>query len=108
MGRNPKGSQGSDIFQLTFWKFDGQAGQENRAPLPNPWGGGSAADGAASRASTGAGGGAAPTGGSTASPMAGMFQSPGMQSLMQQVHSPKFSFFFPKKKSFFLEFFDSR
>ena len=56
MGRNPKGSQGSDIFQLTFWKFDGQAGQENRAPLPNPWGGGSAADGAASRASTGAGG----------------------------------------------------
>lgn len=60
-----------------------QAGQENRAPLPNPWSSSSAAgrpsgEGEPTRPSNGGG----PAAGSG---MAGMFSSPGMQSLMQQM-----------------------
>lgn len=63
-----------------------QAGQENRAPLPNPWSG--------SPSSTGSGsdGSARQTGSTTTSSrptngegLSGMFNSPGMQSLMQQM-----------------------
>ena len=72
-----------------------QAGQENRAPLPNPWGSLSSSTGA-----PGSGGGespaagllgavpvasAGPAGPAGSNPMSGMFNTPGMQSLMQQM-----------------------
>jgi len=64
-----------------------QAGQENRAPLPNPWSGappasaGSGSDGnARETTSTPASSRPANTEG-----LSGMFNSPGMQSLMQQM-----------------------
>ncbi|BFY97203.1 hypothetical protein BsWGS_00243 [Bradybaena similaris] len=54
-----------------------QQGRENTEPLPNPWGGSTTTASSARIAA------AAPTGTSSFSP--GMFNSPGMQSLMQQM-----------------------
>ena len=59
-----------------------QAGQENRAPLPNPWSAGGGSETTRSAASTGTG--TTPAAGSTGG-MGGMMNSPGMQSLMQQM-----------------------
>jgi len=63
-----------------------QAGQENRAPLPNPWSGsptpaGSGSDGSARET------GSTPSNSRPANTegLSGMFSSPGMQSLMQQM-----------------------
>jgi len=73
-----------------------QAGQENRAPLPNPWSGSPASSAASgndgetratpnSRPNTaGVSGTAMPAAGMPGG-MSGMFNSPGMQSLMQQM-----------------------
>lgn len=59
-----------------------QAGQENRAPLPNPWGSGSAP---ARDSETGSSGETRSSAPSSSPGMAGMINSPGMQSLMQQM-----------------------
>lgn len=53
-----------------------QQGAENRQPLPNPW----------QRGGGGGGGGAAGTGGTGAAPTGpGLINTPGMQSLLQQM-----------------------
>ncbi|XP_063224696.1 ubiquilin-1 [Bacillus rossius redtenbacheri] len=59
-----------------------QQGQENRSPLPNPWsaGGGGPETGGEAPGPAGGGGGAAPPRAAS-----GLLNSPGMQSLMQQM-----------------------
>lgn len=64
-----------------------QQGQENREPLPNPWnggsggGGGGGGSGGNSESRTSAGG----TTGTQGRTTGGIFNSPSMQSLMQQM-----------------------
>ncbi|XP_046439274.1 ubiquilin-1-like isoform X1 [Daphnia pulex] len=68
-----------------------QAGQENRAPLPNPWSGPSSTQSPGSNSETRTGGenrspSSSAAQGVTGMPgMPGMINSPGMQSLMQQI-----------------------
>jgi len=84
---------GSNPFQALGGNNSGNAGSgqqqqrgENAAPLPNPWGGGSGAGNTSSTTGTGSTGsattGAAPGAGLSG---AGLMNSPGMQSLFQQI-----------------------
>nr|CAD7405364.1 unnamed protein product [Timema cristinae] len=67
------------VFHVSVDGNNPQQGQENRTPLPNPW------------SAAGGGGGSAPGSGETGTPRptthnpTGLLNSPGMQSLMQQM-----------------------
>ncbi|XP_046400765.1 ubiquilin-1 [Ischnura elegans] len=66
-----------------------QQGQENRDPLPNPWSGGGSGPGSGTAGGTGSTEGrrAAAASGATGTPggRSGLLNTPGMQSLMQQM-----------------------
>ena len=89
-GGNPFTALVNNANRANAGSANPQAGQENRAPLPNPWGGAPGTTAGSSGTPTGTASttetNAGPPGGiGGTSAMAGMFNSPGMQSLMQQM-----------------------